>query len=338
MLSPMHEEHSRDGSLLGLLAESQFQTGDYKAARSSLTELAALGPMNSRAHIRLAESNHRLGNAADAAEELKKVLDLDNDNVQARLLLTRYQIANKSLEEATDNVRILKEQTKNSPEALILEGQLAEAKGELVKAEDAYQQAFKSQRTNLNLLHLTNVEWQLGKREEAIKVLKEWLKEYPKDNLTQLELANRYLSLGKNPEAIQAFKKVIEAAPNMVLALNNLAWLLKDSNPSEALQYAEKARVVAPNAPAVMDTTALVLLSNGQAQKAEATINRALDIEPNNPTFTYHKAMILEASGRGNEALPLLERIVNNNQKFAERDAAQQMLEKVTTEDKNRKK
>jgi len=338
VLSPMREEHSRDGSLLGLLGEAQFNTGDFKAARSSLSDLAAMGSINSRAHLLLAESNLRLGNAADAAEEFKKVLALDDKNVQARLLLTQYQIANKSFEEAADNVRILKEQTTSSPEALILEGQLAEAKGEAANAQEAYQQAFKAQRTNINLLRLTSAEWQLGKREEAIKALEDWLKEYPKDNLTQLEVANRYLSIGKNPEAILAFKKVLEAAPNTVIALNNLAWLLKDTNPSDALRYSEKARAVAPNAPAVMDTAAVVLLSNGQALKAEAMINRAIDIEPENPTFTYHKAMILEASGRSNEARPLLERIVSTNQKFADRNEAQQLLEKVTAEEKKKKK
>ena len=338
MLAPMREEHSRDGSLLGLLGEAQFDTGDFKAARSSLSQLAALGPINSRAHLLLAESNLRLGNAADAAEELNKVLDLDDNNVQARLLLTQYQIANKSLDKATDNVLILKEQMKSSPEVLILEGQLAEAKGEAAHAQEAYQQAFKAQRTNVNLLRLTSAEWQLGKREEAIKSLEDWLKEYPKDSLTQLALGNRYLSMGKNPEAIQAFKKVLEAVPNTVIALNNLAWLLKDSNPSESLQYSEKARALAPNAPEVLDTAAIVLLSNGQASKAEATINRALDNAPGNLSYTYHKAMILEISGRSEEARPLLERIVSTNEEFAEREAAQQLLEKVTADEKKKKK
>ena len=123
-----------------------------------------------------------------------------------------------------------------------------------------------------------------------------------------------------------------------MIALNNLAWLLKDSDPSEALKYAGEARAAAPNSPDLMDTEALVLLSKGEASKAEATINRALDKAPGNPTFTYHKAMILETSGRGDEAQALLVRLLRSDQKFAERDAAQLMLEKVTAEEKKKKK
>jgi predicted Zn-dependent protease len=72
---------------------------------------------------------------------------------------------------------------------------------------------------------------------------------------------------------------------------------------------------LAPNSPELMDTEALVLLSKGEPSKAEAMINRALDKAPGNSTLTYHKAMILETSGRGNEARPLLERILSTDQK-----------------------
>jgi predicted Zn-dependent protease len=119
-----------------------------------------------------------------------------------------------------------------------------------------------------------------------------------------------------------------------VIALNNLAWLLKDTDPSEALRYIGEARALAPNSPDLMDTEALVLLSKGDPSNAEATINRALDTAPDNPILTYHKAMILETSGRGDEARPLLERILGTDQKFAQRDEAQQMLDKLTTEEK----
>jgi putative PEP-CTERM system TPR-repeat lipoprotein len=334
VLSPMRVEHPRDPALLGYLGEAKFQTGDYKAARSILSDLAALGPVNARAHLLLAESAARLGDAAEAAAELKKVLDKDDKNVQARLSLTRYQIAGKFFTDAADNIELLKQQTKNNPAVLVLEGLLAEAQGKAAKAEDVYQQVFQAQRNNVNLLRLTNAQWQLGNREEAMKALEDWLKEYPKDNLTQLELANRYLSAGKNPEAIQAYKKLLETAPKTVIALNNLAWLLKDSDPSEALKYIGEARGLAPDSPNLMDTEALLLLRKGKASKAEAAINRALDKAPGNPAFTYHKAMILETSGRGDEAWPLLERILSTNQKFADRDAAQEMLEKLVADEK----
>ena len=91
--------------------------------------MAALGPVNARAHLLLAESAARLGDTAEAVAQLKKVLHKDDKNVQARLLLARYQIAGKSFTEAADNIKLLKEQTKNNPAVLVLEGQLAEARG-----------------------------------------------------------------------------------------------------------------------------------------------------------------------------------------------------------------
>ncbi len=333
-LAPMRVGHPRDPALLGFLSEAEFRTGAFEAARSSLTDLAALGAVNARARLMLAEIAARLGDPAEAASHLKQVLEKEENNVQVRALLVSYQIAGKSFDDAADNIELLKRQTSNNTAVLILEGQLAEAKGELVSAEDVYQRIFDAQRNNINLLRLANAQWQLGKTEESLKALKDWLREHPQDSLTQLELANRYLTGGMTPEAIQAFTTLLEMAPNMVIALNNLAWLLKDSNPSEALRYAEQARALAPDAPNLMDTEALVLLSSGETSRAEAAINRALDKAPGNPTYTYHKAMILEKSGRSDEARSLLERVLGTDQEFAELDAAQELLGRLSEDAK----
>ncbi|MCA9182895.1 MAG: tetratricopeptide repeat protein, partial [Planctomycetales bacterium] len=81
-----------------------------------------------------------------------------------------------------------------------------------------------------------------------------------------------------------------------------------------------------------LDTAALVLLRNGQLSEAEAAIERALDKQPDNPSFAYHNALVSAASGRSAESARLLERALSSNQQFAERDAAQQMFDKLVTD------
>lgn len=332
ILLPVRDAHPNDDSLLGLLGEAQFATGDFEGARATLSRLGALGPLNARAHRMLGFSYAQLGDTANAASHMQKVLDKDGGDLKARLFLTQYQIATKSLANAEANIRILKERTNNSSEALILEGLLAEMGGNWQKAEAAYRQVFQAQRNNLNFLRLMNAEWQQGKQNLVFQSLVDWLKEFPNDSLTRLELGNRYLSVGKSQDAIRTLEELLNAAPENAVALNNLAWLLKDSSPAEALQYAEKARAVAPNSPSVLDTAALVLLRNGQLSEAEAAIERALDKQPDNPSFAYHNALVSAASGRSAESARLLERALSSNQQFAERDAAQQMFDKLVTD------
>ena len=119
---------------------------------------------------------------------------------------------------------------------------------------------------------------------------------------------------------------MLEKDEQNVAALNGLAWHLRKSQPAKALEYAERAAELAPDSVLVMDTLAVVLLNNGQVERARRTIARVYQKEPNAPTVRYHRAMIDAAAGDTSAAIEALQALLDEGGEFAEKAEAQRLL------------
>ena len=78
-----------------------------------------------------------------------------------------------------------------------------------------------------------------------------------------------------------------------------------------------------------MDTLAVVLLKNGEIQKAQRTTARALAIVPGDLTLRYHSAMIDAAAGDKVSALNTLKSILEEGKYFPEKEKAIQLLRQL---------
>ena len=105
-----------------------------------------------------------------------------------------------------------------------------------------------------------------------------------------------------------------------------MAWLLRDKNPTQALEYAQKAVGQSEQSPLAMDTLAVVLLKNNETVKAQRTIERALEKLPNNPSIKYHSAMINAAAGDKAKAKKYLKELLAGKGEFPERQEAEALL------------
>jgi Flp pilus assembly protein TadD len=143
-------------------------------------------------------------------------------------------------------------------------------------------------------------------------------------------LANLHLSLKHDKEATLAFTKVVEQAPNNVVALNNLAWLLREDDPVNALRHAEQAMELAPNAPEVMDTLGMLLLEKDETKRGLRLLRKASDKAPNNPNIRYHFAQALAHSGDKAQARQVLNDLLNTKQPFAEKKEARALLQALS--------
>jgi putative PEP-CTERM system TPR-repeat lipoprotein len=313
-----------------LLAQSAFDMGDFEEAKSILLGLDKLAPGNPDTHYTLARVYAALGDGSAYVRELKKTLELDPQSVSPRLDLVRLLLRANQLNAADGHLRILQQQTEMGAEKRAevhsLEGKLAKLRGEQSQAIVAYQSAYDNAKTNFNLLRLTNAKWAAGDREGAVRLLESWVQKYPRDHLTRLELANRYFSMDREERAITEYQAVLELDPENSIVLNNLAWLLRDREPAQALRYANQASELEPSSSLVQDTLAVVLLKNGEIDKAKRTIDRVLLKVPNNPTMRYHSAMIDAAAGRTETAKRTLSSLVQDADDFPQKREAAQLL------------
>ena len=76
-----------------------------------------------------------------------------------------------------------------------------------------------------------------------------------------------------------------------------------------------------------MDTLAVLLLATADLPRAVDISERAVRSQPENGSLLYHRARILEAAGRPDEARAVLETALQRGRELPERTTARAMLD-----------
>ncbi len=328
VLGNLNEKQKRNPAVLETLGLIQLGQKKYTQASVTLEQLVEQRPKSAQAHFLLAQAWGGLNKIEKLQRELKKTLELDPDHFQARLARVRLLLLQQKLAEAQHEFQPLKEKHAGQPDVMKLEAALALAQGNKEKAENIYQDVLNKAPSTSTMTALASLKWNLGKQEDAIALQKSWLEKHPEDQAALLALANTLLLAQRIDEMIAAYEELLALDPNNMVALNNLAWYLREKDPMKALQYAEKAHELAPKAAAILDTYAMALLANGRKEKALRQIERAVDAAPKSPTLRLHQAQILAANGRKTEAIGILEELVKG-QDFPEKEEAKALLAKL---------
>ncbi len=108
-----------------------------------------------------------------------------------------------------------------------------------------------------------------------------------------------FYAMQKKEEAIAEYQKVIRLSPNHVMALNNLAYLYGEENRKldQALLYATRAFVLAPDNDLIRDTLGYVLVKSGKIDQGLYMLKKAAGDSQKNPNFLYHLALAYNARG-----------------------------------------
>ena len=199
----------------------------------------------------------------------------------------------------------------------------------MAQAIAAYESAFDKGKSAAIALKLFRGYRQEGSGEKAIASLEDWLQVQPTDSGVRLMLASAYQSLGRPGPAIDHYERILADEPKNLVVLNNLAWIYQEQGDSRALEYAERAYSVAPDRPEVLDTIGWVFVHNGRVQRGLELLQDAKVQAPHLPTISYHYAYALHKANRTDEAKKELQRLLRDHKVFAEREQAQQLLNKL---------
>jgi Flp pilus assembly protein TadD len=106
------------------------------------------------------------------------------------------------------------------------------------------------------------------------------------------------------PRAEADFRRALSLVPNQASVLNYLgySWANKDHHLPEARQMLEKAAAGRPNDGAIIDSLGFVMLRQGEVAQAVATLQRAVELEPEDSTINMHLGDAYAAAGRKLEA------------------------------------
>ena len=118
-------------------------------------------------------------------------------------------------------------------------------------------------------------------------------------------LALLYEAIGDKVRARQYYERAIVIDPKNPMVLNNLAYILTETNGDldRALSYAKKSQAALPNFLEVRDTIAWIYLKKNMTGEAVAGWRGLVDAAPSNPVYHYHYAMALSQQGKNADAL-----------------------------------
>lgn len=278
-----------------LKARAQYELGDNSAALETLEPLQARVQTNLFINGSLVDLKLTTGDIAGARATVDKLREIDPE--QATLLDAR--IAN-SLEGADAARAVL------------------EAQASANSSPDLARALFRARLAS-------------GDRELAVEGLRSYVRERPADAAAVELLSMLLLQDGDMTNARLELERAFRLTPNNAKVLNNLAWVRHEQGAQGALELAARAYALAPDSGEIADTFGWILVNEGKVEDGLRLLREADGaLERANPDVRYHLAFALNASGRNGEAKHLLEQLLEEDETFARRRAAEKLLSELS--------
>lgn len=314
---------------LDALGRAQSAVGDKASAIGTYRQIVAQLPQSGAALQRLAGALLLNDDAAGAKQALLQAARVDPTFAPAQQDYVRLAARGGGADAAIAAAKELKENSPSSAVAPVLLGESYVQAKKYGEAVAVFRQIRTDKPSNAILIREAEALSADKKGGEARALLEGWVKDNPGDQPVRLALAGLHLQAKNEPAAIAQYEAVLAAAPNNVLALNNLAWSLRETDGARALTLAARAAELAPNAAEVLDTYGWLLVLRNEPVKAVEPLQKAASV-PNAPAAVrYHLAAALAGAGRNDEARRALDELLAASAPFDERADAEALRRKL---------
>lgn len=223
----------------------------------------------------LAESQaaqDKIGEARDTLELAAKDLP---DDLNVWIALSNLEIAEGNLNKAEGLVERVSARDSNGLATASLTAKIAFARGDFVRAAEAMEKVVATKPTREDVYRLVNATSASGQEEKAIALGEQWVERDAGNIPLRLLLAELYAKTGDHRGQVGQYRAVLAVQPENVVANNNLAWIMADTDPAAALGFADAAYRQAPDDTDVADTYGWVLHLNGSSEKALQILEKA---------------------------------------------------------------
>jgi putative PEP-CTERM system TPR-repeat lipoprotein len=329
MLESVSRIYPKDQRLLKLSAEGYLASGLLGQAKRAAQSLVDQTPDSAISHWLVARVAFAANNKLIGEKELKQTLLLKPDHIPAQIVNIKMLAENQQNKQAVAHLLKLIKQASGDPRVMSAAAWLAMDTNDFTRAISLYSKAFSYSATSENALGLAKAQWQTGQHENANTTLQDWTINHPDDVSAQFRLAMCYQQMGLDGDATARFARVLQFEPDNVVALNNLAWLLRNEDSVKALQYIEKATELEPDSAALLDTLGMVLLRKGEIVRALRVFQRTTQANPDHAVTQYHYAIALHRNNKTRRAIEILEHLIVAYPDFNEKDNAQMLLGKL---------
>jgi putative PEP-CTERM system TPR-repeat lipoprotein len=269
------------------------------------------------------------GDHAKAVEMMQTEIMNNPTNLALRVELSRFYLLKGDKTKAMESARDIIRKNPDSPAGYLALAMVYESSNKVDKAIEALRSASKIKNPGLNIM-LGNLYIREKNYTAALDQYSQAEKMIPGSDQVLFQKGSVLYAMGKKKDAVDEYQKVLRLSPNHTMALNNLAYLYAEEkrNLSQALMYATRAFMLAPQNDLIRDTLGYVLLKNGKVDQGMRMLKKASESSPKNPSICYHLAIAYKERGDSDKAVVHLQKAVGMGD-FPEAGDAKALLEKI---------
>ena len=278
-----------DGSVL--LAEAQEAAGSADLAIETLTNVLADQPQFFRGRGQLAELYDRARKWNEAAEQWAAVQRLNPRNTE---VATRRAASLLNGGRAGDAKAVLQDALKLAPNDVRLTFMLAQAQRDAGDLEAAETTARALQTANPNDLRAKFLLGQMlearGKQAEALALYKEAATAAPDNPTVVYQYGAALDKAGKQADAQKVFRDLIARDPLDANALNYLGYMMAEHGTSldEAVSLIQRALKIEPDNPSYQDSLGWAYFQQGKLDLADQPLSAAAARRPDDSVIQDH--------------------------------------------------
>lgn len=306
-----------DADILGRLASVKADLGKIEDAKTLAEESLAKDSNNPQALLAKAKISMKNNEFSLATEDLNKVLSRHPANAEALYLRALANSGAGQLPKAEEDLRTLVTAQPGALKARLL---LADVAIRMQKPDIAMEQ------TDFVLKHLPDDPAVLtlhalalmgkGLRENALKDLEKVVSSAPDNLQARFLIGRNLLALKRLPQAEEVFRDVLARDPaHIPSAVSIVSILYRDKGPDDALAFIAEMEAKNPENAAFLIMEGRLLLGNKRYEEAEKALQKAIGIDPANPTPYSLLAAMYAGMGKLEEALSQYKKLAEKNPK-----------------------
>lgn len=254
--------------------------GRPSQALGPLRRAAALEPQSSAIRLALVQALVASYDLAEARREVDRARGLEPESAPLEkadiVLLIRERETAKAL-------ALLERRRSRMPgdgETARLLAEVHSAAGNHAAAIAALRAVPVRNRSSTVAVALSHALRKGGEKLAAEQFEREWLQAHPRDAEFLGHLAQQAEQRGDKTQAIARYRQVLALVPDAALVMNNLAYLLIETQAQEALALAERAVSLAPGSAPLLDTLAQARWASGDRARAIEARTEAVRLDP----------------------------------------------------------
>ena len=281
-----------NADLLDRLGRAQLASGQAQQAITTFGKLAALAPKSALPQLRLADAHSANKNRTAVAAAVRRAAELAPDSLLVQQAQVNLALQDDKPEQALTVARKVQAQRPDDAAGFSMEGDIELRRRNWDAAATALRKSVARKLPGDSAQRLHGALTAGKKTADAEKLAAEWRKSHPDDLAFVLHLGDSALASGNLAQAEALYAEVLARQPDLVVAMNNQAYVLALQKKPGAVALAEKALQKAPKSPAVMDTLAYTLATDQKLPRAIEVQAQAVAAAPASPQFRLQLAKL----------------------------------------------